>query len=134
MFDKCGKSFCDFMQKCFDFKNKQRVTSFKINTSRVINSNDLNTYLFADECDTCKNRNFISKSRSKNKKKNVNYNEYEEDLGIYQPPIIGSCESFVSVDSSDEDSDSDLEVDDVNDRVKNINMENIKIKDGIALL
>jgi CRISPR/Cas system-associated protein Cas10 (large subunit of type III CRISPR-Cas system) len=132
MFEQCGKSFCEFMHKCFNLKNKKRLMSFKINTSRVINSSDLNTYLFADECETCKNRNLISKSKNK---KNGNYNNNDEDLGIYQPPIISTCESFVSIDSSDGDSGSDLEVDDdINDRVKSINMKNIKIKDGIALL
>ena len=47
------------------------------------------------------------------KTNNRSYKEYliNEDLGSYNPPIIGSCESFQSIDS-DSNSDSGIESDD----------------------
>ena len=104
MFSNCGNSFCQFFKNLFRI-NTRRIGSYSVITSKssVINSNDLNKYLFADECDSCKNK----------KKKHLNYIDVErnEDLDVYEPPIvIGSCDSFQSVES-DGDTDSDLEVD-----------------------
>ena len=122
MFSNCGTSFCQFFKKLFHIKNR-RIGSYKIVTSKnsVINSNDLNKYLFADECESCK-----SKNKNKNKKRNeLNYKNFtkNEDLGVYEPPIfIGSCDSFQSVES-DGDTDSDIESD---EEVVNINKNKIE--------
>ena len=120
MLSNCGNSFCNFFKKLFHIENK-RIGSYNIVTSKssVINSNDLNKYLFADECESCKNRN-------SKKKKHRYYKGFlkNEDLGVYEPPIvIGSCDSFQSVDS-DGDTDSDLETD---GEVFNINKNKIDI-------
>ena len=127
MFANCGKSFCQFLDKCFHLNknNKRRISSRRINTSNVINSNDLHTYLFADDCETCKHRRSISKSKNgkwENKKKNNNFEE-PHNLGDYQPPInIGSCDSFQSIISDDEyDSDIDSE-----DELTQVDIKNIK--------
>lgn len=120
MFSNCGNSFCTFFKKIFHIKNRQ-IGSYNIVTSKssVINSNDLNKYLFADECESCKNKN-------KNiKKKHLNYRDLmeNEDLGVYEPPlIIGSCDSFQSVESEG-DTDSDIE----DEEVVNINKNKIDI-------
>ena len=116
MFTNCGNSFCQFFKKIFRIDNR-RIGSYNIVTSKssVINSNDLNKYLFADECESCKN---------KNSKKNKHYNNRGEDVGVYDPPIvIGSCDSFQSV-NSDGDTDSDLESD---DEVVNIDKNEIDV-------
>ena len=120
MFSSCGNSFCNFFKKLFHIENK-RIGSYNIVTSKssVINSNDLNKYLFADECESCKNRN-------SKKKKRLDYKGFlkNEDLGVYEPPIvIGSCDSFQSIDS-DGDTDSDLDTD---GEVFNINKNKIDI-------
>jgi len=101
MFSNCRSSFCQFFKNLFRI-NDRRIDSSNIITSKsgVINSNDLNKYLFADECESCIN---------KNSKKKKHHNNRDEDLGVYEPPIvIGSYDSFESVDS-DGDTDSDLE-------------------------
>ena len=122
MFTNCGNSVCKFFKKLFCI-NDRKIGSYNIKTSRssVINSNDLNKYLFADECESCKNKNT-------KKKKTLNHIEFtkNEDLGVYEPPIvIGSCDSFQSVDSNgDTDSDSDLES---NEEVVNIDKNEIDI-------
>ena len=82
----------------------KRIGSYNIVTGKnsIINSNDLNRYLFADECESCKN-----------KTKRLDYKDFakNEDLGVYEPPhIIRSCDSFQSVES-DGDTDSDIESD-----------------------
>ena len=116
MFSNCGNSFCQFFKKLFRI-NERKIGSYNIITSKssVINSNDLNKYLFADECESCKNR---SKNRNKNKNKNIKSRESsitlnDDDLGVYEPPepvIMASCDSFHSVDSAD-DTNSDIESD-----------------------
>jgi hypothetical protein len=124
MFSNCGNSFCQFFKKLFHIKNR-RIGSYNIVTGKnsIINSNDLNKYLFADECESCKNKNT-------KKKKTLNHIEFtkNEDLGVYEPPIVvGSCDSFQSVNSdgdTDSDSDSDLES---NEEVVNINKNKIDI-------
>ena len=108
MFSNCGNSFCQFFKKLFRI-NERKIGSYNIITSKssVINSNDLNKYLFADECDSCKNRNKNIKSRESSIKLN------DDDLGVYEPPepvIMASCDSFHSVDSAD-DTNSDIESD-----------------------
>jgi hypothetical protein len=117
MFSNCGNSFCKFFKNLFHIKNR-RIGSYNIviSKSSVINSNDLNKYLFADEYESCKN-----------KKKHLNYREFKnnEDLGVYEPPlVIGSCDSFQSV-NSDGDTDSDLESD---EEVINMNKNENKIE------
>jgi hypothetical protein len=106
MFSNCSNSCCQF------FKNLFRINTRKIGSYNVIiNSNDLNKYLFADERELCKNKNT-------KKGKHLNYRDCtkNEDLGIYEaPPFIGSCDSFQSV-NSDGDTDSDLS----NEEVVNI--------------
>ena len=114
MFSNCGNSFCQFFKKISHIKNR-RIGSYNIvkSKSSVINSNDLNKYLFADECESCKN-----------KKKRLDYKDFEknEDLGVYEPPhVIRSCDSFQSVES-DGDTDSDIESD---EEVVNINKNKI---------
>ena len=114
MLNNCGKSFCIFSKKIFHIDNKQ-IGPYNIVTSQnsVLNSNDLNKYLFADECESCRNRSRNSKHSSSN-----------NNLGVYEPPIvIGSCESFQSIDSDDE-TDSDLEVD---ENVININKNKLDV-------
>ena len=118
MFSNCGNSFCQFFKKLFRIDNR-RIGSYNVVTSKrsVINSNDLNKYLFADECESRKNRN-------SKKKKRRDYKGFlkNEDLGVYDPPIvIGSCDSFQSIDS-DGDTDSDIESD---EEVVNINKNKI---------
>lgn len=129
MFSNCGNSVCHFFKKIFQINksnSNRRVGSYNIITSNssVINSNDLNKYLFADECDSCKNRN------SKNlKNQTISKFSNDEDLGVYEPPIIiNSCDSFQSVDSDDEtDSDSDIETDEEIQNVTNLIQNKIKI-------
>jgi len=116
MFSNCGNSFCQFFKKLFHIKNR-RIGSYNIVTGKnsIINSNDLNKYLFADECESCKN---------KNSKKKKRHNNRGEDLGVYEPPlVIDSCDSFQSVES-DGDIDSDIESD---EEVVNINKNKNKI-------
>lgn len=124
MFSNCGNPFCNFFKKLFHIKNKQ-IGPYNIVTSKnsVINSNDLNRYLFADECESCKNKT-KNKKNKKNKQLNYRYFAKNEDLGVYEPPlVIGSCDSFQSV-NSDGDTDSDLESD---EEVVNMNKNKIDI-------
>lgn len=109
MFSNCGNSFCQFFKKLFRINNR-KIGSYNIITSKssVINSNDLNKYLFADECESCKNRNKNRTSRESSIKL-IN----GDDLGVYEPPVpvtMTSCDSFHSVDSND-DTNSDIESD-----------------------
>ena len=124
----CGKSWCAFMQKCFNLKNdnKKRVNYFNISTKRTIKSQDLNRYLFADECESCKNRNKTSIKILKNNSQTYEDVEY---LGVYEPPInIGSCDSFRSI-NSDQDSETDVESDiDSEDEPKQIMISKFKTK------
>ena len=64
MFTNCGNSFCQFFKKLFRIDNR-RIGSYNIVTSKssVINSNDLNKYLFADECESCKSKNKNKKNK-----------------------------------------------------------------------
>jgi hypothetical protein len=128
MLNNCGKSFCIFFRKIFQTNksnSNRRVGSYNIITSNssVINSNDLNKYLFADDCESCKNRN----SKKLENKKKLNNN----DLGVYEPPIIiNSCDSFKSIDSGDDtesESDSDIETDEDIQNVTNLIQNKIKI-------
>ena len=128
MFSNCGNSVCQFFRKIFQTNksnSNRRVGSYNIITSNssVINSNDLNKYLFADECESCKNRN----SKKLENKKSLNNN----DLGVYEPPIIiNSCDSFKSIDSGDDtesESDSDIETDEDIQNVTNLIQNKIKI-------
>ena len=125
MVNNCGESFCTFFKKLFRINNR-RLGPYNIVTSKnsVINSNDLNKYLFADVCESCKNKN-KTKNKIKNNKR-LNYRDFKkyEDLGVYEPPlVIGSCDSFQSIDS-DGDTDSDLETD---EEVVNMNKNKIDI-------
>ena len=138
MLSDCGNSFCNFFKKIFHInKSKNYKHQFKrcniITNRSVINSNDLNKYLFADECESCKHKHF-QKSSAKIIKKtnNHNYKEYikTEDLGSYNPPIIESCESFQSIDSNN-DTDSDIESDiESDDEPINLNMINYNNRDN----
>jgi hypothetical protein len=123
MFSNCGKSFCMFFKKLFHIDNR-RISSYNISTSHVINSNDLDKYLFADECESCKNKrsktSFINIS-------NKNKNQENEHLGTYEPPVvIGSCDSFRSVNTED-DVDSDLDIESDNEP-EQVDIESISIK------
>ena len=56
MFYNCGTSFCRFFKKIFRINNNRikelhNINTSKRNRSNVIDSNDLNKYLFADECE-----------------------------------------------------------------------------------
>lgn len=122
MFSNCGNSFCQFFKKIFQINksnSNRRVGSYNIITSKsnIINSNDLHKYLFADECESCKNQN----SKNLKNKKYLKFSN-NEDLGVYEPPIIiNSCDSFQSVDSDNEtDSDSDIEIDEEIHHVTNL--------------
>jgi len=105
-FENCGKSICSFFNKCFNIN--PRVIKYHINTGNPINSNDLNTYLFADECDSCKNKSSKELMINKKAKNNGIREKYPSNLGSYIPPIklVGSCDSFESI-SSDEESESE---------------------------
>jgi len=125
MFSNCGKSFCMFFKKCFRLDNR-RVGSYNISTSHVINSNDLDKYLFADECESCKNRrsktSFINISN-----KNKNKNQENEHLGTYEPPShLDMGDSFRSVNTED-DVDSDLDIESDNEP-EQVDIESISIK------
>jgi len=118
-----------FFKKLFHIDNR-RISSYNISTSHVINSNDLDKYLFADECESCKNKrsktSFINIS-NKNKNKNKNKNQENEPLGTYEPPVvIGSCDSFRSVNTED-DVDSDLDIESDNEP-EQVDIESISIK------
>ena len=123
MFSNCGHSFCQFFKKLFHINNK-KIGEYNIKTDRnsVINSNDLNKYLFADECESCKNR----KSRESSIRL-VN----DDNLGVYEPPeqvTMKSCDSFHSIDSGDE-TNSDIESD---EEPININLYKYK-KKGVKI-
>ena len=94
MFSECSKSFCRFLKKCFNKKNN------------TIKSQDLNQYLFADESNSFQNNKssvLFSKDITILKFKNLN-NHSEND---YSPPNIKSCDSFISVNSDNSDSEID---------------------------
>ena len=97
MFSNCGKSFCAFLGKCFNIK------TYTTYNSSNIESQDLNRYLFADESSSFKNKNKLSILFS-NGKKILQFrksNKKQEYLDDYEPPIkIGSCDSFISVNSN----------------------------------
>ena len=70
MFSDCGNSFCNFLKNIFHINKSKKYKQFKkcnIITSRgsIINSKDLNKYLFADECESCKHK-YFQKSTAKN--------------------------------------------------------------------
>ena len=82
--------------KCF--KNKQRHRD-------LIDSTDLQGYLFADDCHSCKHTYNI-------KNGHIHLDDTDEDLGVYQPPMahitVSSC--YESIDGSDSSSDDDLDL------------------------
>ena len=128
MFSNCGKSFCVFLEKCFNIKTS--------NTTDVnIESQDLNQYLFADESHTFKKKNKFSILFSKGKKIlkfNKSDDDKTENLNEYEPPInIHVCDSFVSVNSSDDMSNSDIDSD---EEPKQLNIKKEIVKDETYFL
>ena len=113
-----SKSCCAFLEKCFNIKTNT------INNSPNIESQDLNRYLFADESSSFKNKDKASVLFSKDKKilKFKKSNKKPEHLGEYEPPKIGTCDSFISIDSGDSNSDidSDEEPKQINIKKKNL--------------